>query len=88
MYRDGWIEADPVWIACYAPNRNALRVKLAHQSASYVAGGSGGERAVHVQEASRGASYALVGPAYLHHPGFASVICVTPIRRSVNPASQ
>jgi len=65
------------------------RVKLACQLVSYVAGGSGDERANHLQEAStRGASYGRVGLAYWRHPGFASVICMRPIRRSVKPASQ
>jgi hypothetical protein len=52
VHLDGWIEADPAGVACDAPDRNAARVKLAHQSAAGVARGSGDERADHVQEAS------------------------------------
>ena len=89
VYLDGRIEADPAGVACDAPNRNASRMKLAHQSAADVAGGSGDERADHAFQASaRGASCALVRPAYWRHCGLASIICMTPIRRSAKPASQ
>jgi alcohol dehydrogenase len=58
-------------------------------SAGLDPGGSCEERTDHAQEASAcGVSYALGGPAYRRQAGLASVICVTPIRRSVNPASQ
>ena len=47
MYRDGWIEADPARVARDAPDWLAERVKLAHQPAANVTGGSGDERADH-----------------------------------------
>jgi hypothetical protein len=49
MYGDGWIEANPARVARDAPDRLAERMKLAHQSAAYVTGGAGNERADHAE---------------------------------------
>ena len=47
-----WVEAHPARVARDAPDRLAERMKLAHQSAAYVTGGSGDERAGHTERIS------------------------------------
>ena len=50
--RDSGIEADPARIARDTPDRLSERMELTNESASYVTGGSGDERAHHAERTS------------------------------------
>jgi hypothetical protein len=52
MYGHGRIEAHAARVARDAPNRLSERVKLANQSAAYITGGPGDERAKHPERVS------------------------------------
>jgi hypothetical protein len=79
MDGDGWIEANPAQVARDAPDRIAERMKLAHQSAAYVTGGAGNERADHAERSAYGAA-----PARTNHVED----CTSPVPDLIGVASK